>query len=325
MANTQIQAPSYESGNAKLIDPGIRKVWNDIYQQLEPKLGLVAKVDTLNAAYENQTSYAGLGDVPNVGEGETYSEDAIMHTYDTTFTAAKYGTLMPVSYELFDDQFFQIAGKTESLARATARKVEKLAASMYNNGFNTSYTSFGDAKPLFSTIHPRGDGGAAQSNASTTSIVLSDPNLETMILLMRNALDDRGNLIDLVPDTLVLQPAQEAAGIRITKSLNRSGTADNDANVHNMSEYTGGMLKVVAWNYIGATASGTDTQWFLIDSALNPVTWKWREKPQIIKLPDAVGAKNDVWYWKAKFRSAYGWHDWRGVVGSKGDGTSYTS
>lgn len=325
MANSVVPTPATTMGHSKLIDPGIKKIWDDAFKQLAPKLAAIVRVESMQGAYEEEAAYAGLSEVRAVSEGETYTQDAVLHTYDTTFTAAKYGVLMPVTYELFNDQFQKVAGKTESAAKAVQRKVEKLAHSMYVNGFSTSYTSYGDAKPLFSVSHPRADGGTAQSNASSTGVTLTEANLETQILLMRNALDDRGNLVDVIPTVLLVPPALEKEAIIITKSELRSDTAENDANVYNMSEYTGGMLKIVSSNYFGAAAGGSDTAWFLMDAGQHKVTWKWRERPSIVKLPDAVGAKNDVWYWKASFRAAYGWSDWRGIVGSKGDGQAYSS
>jgi len=324
MANVNIVTPATRASNSKLIDPGIKKIWFDEYKQLEPKLEKVLKVESMSTAYEDETNYAGLGEVPEVAEGETYTEDAILHTYDTTYTAGKRGFLIPVSYELDEDQLKKVQGQTKTAARAVARTVEKLGASMLVNGYDTSYTSYGDSKPLFSVSHTRADGGTAQSNASSTGITLTDANLETGILSMRDQLDDRGNMIEAIPNVLLVPPALEKEAIIITKSDKRSGTADNDKNVNAMTEYTGGKLNVIVWDYLGSAAGGSDTAWYLLGSD-HKLMWKWRIKPRIEKLNDSVGAKNDIYYWKARFRSTFGWSDWRCVWGSKGDGQAYAS
>ncbi len=320
-----VLTPALESGNAKLIDPGIKKYFYDIFKELAPKLDRVLKVETTTEAYQEVSAYAGLGVVPQLDEGETYPEDAVVATYTTTLTPEKYGTLVSVSHELYDDQREKIAGKTEAAARALARKIESLGASPFVNGYSTSYTSYGDAKPLFSVSHTRADGGTAQSNASATGITLTDANLETGILAMRTQLDDRGNMKDIVPSTLLVPPALLKEALVITKSEKRSNTGDNDANVYAMSEYTGGMLRVVEWNYLGAAAGGSDTAWYLLDDSAHLVTWLWRERPRIVMAPESVGFKNDIWYWKARFRADFGWYDWRGTWGSKGDGAAYAS
>jgi hypothetical protein len=141
---------------------------------------------------------------------------------------------------------------------------------------------------------------------------------------MRGQVDDRGNLLEVVPNTLLVPPALEKDAIIITKSDQRSGTANNDANVNKMAEYTGGRLKVIVWDYLGAAAGGSDTAWFLL-SPQHKVTWKWRVKTEIKKLPEAIGATNDVMFWKARYREAHGWSNFIGVWGSKGDSQAYGS
>jgi len=326
MANSLVPvAPVTVAANSKLIDPGIKAVLADSYSVLDEKLMKIFKTVDMRTLSEEFAGYAGLGSIPIVNELGEFSEDAIMHTYDTTLTAFKYGELLSISYELLEDDLSGAVEKAKYGTRALVRKAEAIGASVFNNGFNTSYTSYGDAKPLFSVSHTRADGGAAQSNASATGITLTEDNLETAILAMRSQLDDRGNLISIVPDTLLVPPALEKEALIITKSSNRSGTANNDANVNNMREYTGGQLKVVVWDFLGAAAGGSDTAWFLLSSTDNQIKWGWRRKPSVKKLEEAVGAKNETAYWKMSFRAAFGWLDFRGAWGSKGDGATYAS
>ena len=320
-----IVTPAVTSVHSKLVDPGVKKVFADEYKQYAPQLDKIFKVSSSDALYNEYMSYAGLSEAPLIEEGGSYSEDAIVPTYGTTLTQKKYGFLVPVSYELNKFQFEKIAGRVQESSRALARKVEGLASDELNNAFSTSYTSFGDGLPLCSTAHTSASGGSNQSNASATGITLTEANLETGILAMREQLDDRGNMVDIVPGKLIVPPALEKEALIITKSDKRSDTAENDANVYKMREYKGGMLDVIVWDYIGAAAGGSDTAWFLADPAHSKLMWEWSERPMIEKLPDSVGAKNDIFYWKARFMADAGWADFRGFWGSKGDGLSYSS
>lgn len=325
MANQSVITPATVAANAKLVDPGIKAVIAEMGDMLDQKMGKIFNVMSMSTAYEDVAGYTGLGGVPQVGEGEEFGEDAMLHTYDTTFTPYKYGQDLPISYELLEDDLSGAIRLSKLASEEMVRKAESLSASVFNHGFNTSYTSYGDAVPLFSTAHPRADGGSNQSNASSTGITLTEANLETGILAMRGQLNDRGGLISVVPDTLLVPPALEKEALIITKSSNRSGTADNDANVNNMREYTGGQLKVIVWDYLGSAAGGSDTAWFLLDSGKHEISWKWRKKPSVKRLAEAVGAKNQIAYWQMYFRAAYGWSNWKGVWGSKGDGSAYAS
>lgn len=325
MANIADIVPATVSANANLVDPGIKEVLDDNYNQLDAKLMKLFKSVELRTASEEFAGYTGLGDVPQVDEAEEFSDDAVMHTYNTTLTAYKYGNDMSISWELLEDQLPKVVGQAKKASEALTRKAEKLGSGVYNNGFDTSYTSYGDGLPLFSTAHTRADGGSNQSNASSTGITLTEANLETGIIAMREQLDDRGNLVSIVPNKLIVPPALEKEAKIITMSDKRSETSDNDANVYNMKGYTGGMLDVVVWDYLGAAAGGSDTAWFLMDDSQHELSWGWRHKPSVKRLSDAVGAKNQVYYWQYFFRAAYGWLDWRGVWGSKGDGQAYAS
>jgi hypothetical protein len=324
MANIAVSTPATIAANAKLVDPGIKEVLADEYSMLNEKLMKVFKSVEMRTIAEEFAGYSGLGSIPLINEAEEFGEDAIMHTYDTTLTAAKYGQLLPISYELLEDDLSGAVEKAKYGSRALTRKAESLGGDVFNNAFDTSYTSYGDGLPLCSVAHTRADGGSNQSNASASGITLTESNLETGILAMRDQLDDRGNLISVVPNVLLVPPALEKEALIITKSSNRSDTADNDANVYNMREFTGGQLKVVVWDYLGAAAGGSDTAWYLLSQGDHKVNWGWRRKPAVKRLDESVGAKNEIYYWKMSFRAAYGWRDWRGVWGSKGDGGSYT-
>jgi phage major head subunit gpT-like protein len=325
MANTAVSVPATVAANAKLVDPGVKEVLADNYSMLDEKLMKLFKPVEMRTVAEEFAGYSGLGDVPMVSEAEEFGEDAIMHTYDTTLTAYKYGQNMPISWELLEDDLNNVVGKAKQASKALTRKAEKLGSDVLNNGFSTSYTSYGDGLPLFSVAHTRADGGSNQSNASASGITLTEANLETGIVAMREQLDDRGELVNIVPNTLVVPPALEKEALIICNSRDRSDTANNDANVYNMSEYTGGRLKVVVWDYLGAAAGGSDTAWFLLSEGDHQLNWGWRHKPSVKRLDESVGAKNQVYYWQYYFRAAYGWRDWRGVWGSQGDGQVYAS
>src|SRR5690606_7007677 len=150
------------------------------------------------------------------------------------------------------------------------------------------YTSYGDGLPVFSTAHTVTGGGSNLSNASSTGIPLSAANLDSAIQAMLEQKDDRGELVACVPDTLLVPPRLLKTALEITKS--ELASADMETNVNNLPEYVGGMLRVVAWPYLGAAAGGSDTAWFLMDSTKHEVAIKWSEKLNIKQLSEDVGA-----------------------------------
>lgn len=313
------------------VSPAVRKHFVDAYEELKPKLEYAFKVDAQQTDYnEIEQNYTGLGDLTAIAEGEIFPEDAVIQGYNVIYTPVKYGKTIPITFEMFQwKKTNEIVNVAKQGGRAMARNQEKVSSSIYRNGFNAAFTSLSDAKPLFSTAHPRADGGAAISNASANGITLTEPNLETAILAMEEVLDDRGEQIQIFADTLLVPLALRKEAIVITKSVLQPGDNHNDINAYNsenanMQMYGGGTIaKVVVWHNLGAYLGGSDTAWYLLDSSNLAVTWKWAYKPMISEKNDITGFRNDITYFKARYGASTGWTNFRGVWGSKGDGQAY--
>lgn len=324
-----VTTPMVTGNFAKEVDPGVRKFYVEEYQQVDPmveKYFQVAKQIDLN---QEEQLVAGFGIAPVVTEASNYPKDSMLQSYTTIYTPDKYGFDFEVSDELvrYDKSgaFSRATTGSKAAARAIANRVGTQAGSVYNNGFNTSFTSFGDTKPLFSTSHVPADGGTSQSNASASSIALTDANLETAMVAFRQQLDDRGKPFVSNPDTLVVPFALQKTATIITGSDKRSGTADNDMNVYASAEYTGGTLRVVAWRYLSPDLGGSNTAWFLLDSRTHKVEFKWGVKPEVFNRYDFKLSPNDTYAWRARTEFSTGWSDFRGTYGSKGDGSAYSS
>ena len=198
----------------------------------------------------------------------------------------------------------------EALGKAAKRTQEYYAASVFNNGFTAANTSYGDAKPLFSTLHPRADGGTAQSNASSTGLTLTETNLETQRTSFRKFLDDKGMRFMSVPSCILVPVDLEKTAQILTKSQMRPGTTNNDINVY------ANMFDIKVWEYITST-----TAWFLLDMRNHLLTWYWRIRPEF---KQDTGFDSDAALYKTRVRFSFGWSDWRGTSGSKGDGAAYS-
>lgn len=295
------------------LDPAMRTVFFDRYD-LEPEVRpMVFNEQTSDRNIEEDSAITGLGLLTQTSElGPLDYEDALQ-MFKTTYTHQKYVKGIKVSQELIeDDQKNTIKRLPDALARSTKRTTEFYGASVINNSFNTSYTSYGDGKPLFSTLHTRVDGGTAQSNASATGVTLTDTNLETARIAFRKQLDDKGMKIMTTTKTLLVPiDLGKTAKVIVNSSL-RSNTADNDVNVYN------GMFQIVEWEWLSST-----TAWYLLGSkGEHELTWNWRVRPEF---KQDQSFDSDAALWKVRTRFSYGWSDWRSTWGSKGDGQAYSS
>lgn len=294
-----------------LLRPELHKIFDDSYQEIPQVFPSIFNVESSEKATERDSGVSGFGLLTETGEDSPITYEDPVQMYDQVYDHLKYTKGFRVTDELVeDDQWRIIRSKPQALGRAARRTEENLAATIFDNTF-TSTQLGGDGQELASTVHPRSDGGATQSNASATGVTLTYDNLETAEVAMRGQLDDKGMKIAVKPDTLLVPPALRREALTITKSVAIPGSGDNDVNIFQ------GTLKVIDWDYL----DGSTTAWFLIDSSQHKLMWFWRQRAT---MKNDYSFDNGASLFKIQERFSRGFSDWRGVWGSKGDGSAYS-
>ena len=299
-----------------LLDPRFRKIYGDELKAV-PRIGpSIFHMLSSNRNQEKDSAASGLSKLVERSENQAITYEDEIQGFDVTYTHKNYALGTSVSKTLWeDDQFNVILRKPTKLARSKIRTEEERMSHVFNYGFTAggggaaSFTS-GDALALFSNAHTREDGGATQSNYTTTD--LNEAAIETGLVGMSQTLDHKGQLCMVKADTLLVAPALEKEARILLESTQRVGTANNDINPYQ------GRLKLVVWDWLGSAATGgSDTQWFLLDSSLHQLNFFNRvdrglEGPEYDF--DTSTAK-----WKVDVRHSIGFSGWRGTYGSLGD------
>lgn len=294
-----------------LLTPGFREIFYEKFKQQEMVMDSIFHINTSEKADEKDSSVSGFGLAVQVAEGAPIDYEDPVQGYDTTYSHVKYVKGFKITQEMYDDDLYNIMNKRPAaLGSAMRRTAENQAASVFNNAFSTSYLG-ADSDPLASTLHGRPDGGSNQSNASATAVTLSETNLETGRIAMANQLDDKGQIIDVSADTLLVPLALEKTAHQIVDSTLRQGTADNDMN------FNKGRFNIKVWKFLTST-----TAWFLLDSSNHELNWFWRKRPEF-KQDELFDT--EVAVYKSSMRLSKGWSDWRGVWGSQGTTVAYSS
>lgn len=299
---------------------------NDMVATPGNKLTAVFKQKTSDQARERTVTKAGTGYLVDTPEGAAFAQDSRLPGYTTEYIFRKFTLGVTVTLEAMQDADYQDAlDQFADLTVSSNESKDRQALQLFNYAFTAQasvpalYAQYGDAKPMASTIHPRKDGGTAQSNASSTSIPLNEANLETARQALMNQLDDRGKPMRVGTGKLVLlvPPALEKLAVIITQSVKRSGTTNNDLNIYD------GLFTVIASQYISATqTNGSDTAWFLIDPRVAKLFFWLRKDVTTSRYIDP--RTKDVTF-DVYGRWQTGYSDWRGIWGSKGDNTAYSS
>src|SRR4030043_332141 len=217
---------------AEELDPSIREIFFDRYDQEPQVMPLVFNILTTSRESEKDSATTAFGKLVQTSELGALDYEDPTKMYPTTYTPLKYTKGFKVSQELVeDDQNNVISAMPRALAKSVVYTTEYYGASVFNNAFSTSYTSYGDGVPLCSMAHTRADGGSNQSNASTSGIVLSETNLETGRLALEKAFNDKGEIVNFKADTLLIPVDLRKTAQILTESTLRPGTANNDVNI----------------------------------------------------------------------------------------------
>ena len=289
---------------AELLEPGLRSIFEVQREALAASSVIPAlfNVTPSSKSAEHDLGAGGLSDFEEYKGAIEY--DKPDQGYKTTYTHVEYVKGIAVERKLVaDDQYNVINRRPRQLAIAAMRTREKHAASVFNNAFSGSFLG-GDAVALCSASHPYSPQNATvQSNTGTTA--LSYSSVISTRKLMRAFVDDRGELITVNPDTILVPPELEDTAWEIINTIQKPGTADNDANFVRSK-----VNRVVAWDYL------TDANnWFLADSMLASLYLNWFDREDLELAFDPTSDYSLVAKWRAYMRYSYGWSDYRWVYG----------
>lgn len=305
-----------EENFGKLLEPGLRKIFFETYDEIPEQFTKIYNVHSSTKASEHDWGMGAFGD----WEQRASQFDEVAYTtlspgLDRTYVHDAFTQGFMITREMYDDdQYRQIEKLPKAMARSGRAKVEKDALSLLNNAFvettpGTPDFPIYDGEALFSATHPLLDSASTSSNLATGA--LTEGNLKDALKIMRETLDEAGNLIQMKATKLIVPPALEDTAIRILKSTQIAGGELNDTNKF-LNSYG---IEVVVLDYLSDAAGGSDTAWFLQDGSRHEMNFFWRVKPEF-KWKEEFD--NFVAKYRGYMRYSFGVSDWRGVVGSTG-------
>lgn len=239
--------------------------------------------------------------------------DEIAKGYEVTFAHKQFAKGFIVERKLIDDNRLpEVFNQASSLGDSAFRMREKAGAQIFTNAFSaaTSQTlddwgtdAIGaDSVALCSTAHKRSPSDSTtQTNEGV--LALTKDNLSTTRQLHMALEDMHGDVMNVMPDEILVPPELEDAALTIVRSQMDPTSANNAINPQ------AGRFRVIAWHYL------TDANaWFTIDSALRRQNLPWYDR-----IPLEFGREGDFDTFQQKFRSymrfTLGWRDWRWVYG----------
>jgi hypothetical protein len=291
----------------KQLNLGLNTVFGMEYDRYPEQWRALYSTEQSMKAFEEDVQMIGFGAAPTKAEGAMINYDSGREGFVSRYVHETVALAFAITEEAEEDGLYGSLGA--KYARALARSMQQTKEIKGANIFNTATTTSlgGDGQALLDGSHPLGGGGTA-SNILGTPADLSETSLETILVQISTAVDDRSIPIALSGRKLAVPPQLVFVAERIIKSNLRPGTADNDINaMRNMGMIPEGVV-------VNQRFTNPDQYFILTDC---PDGMKHFVRAPIKKAVEGDFETGNLRY-KCRERYSFGFTDWRGVYGSEG-------
>ena len=304
---------------SKELLPGLNAVFGMEYGEVSDEHKPLFETENSDRAFEEEVLFTGFGTAPTKAEGAAVSFDDAQESFTSRYTHETVALAFAITEEAMEDNLYDTFAKlrAKGLARAMANTKQVKAADVFNNGFNSAFAG-GDGQQLFSASHPTiGDGNQSNTLGATD---LSEASLESALITISKAKDDRGILIGLqtqslhIPSDLAFTADQilnstmsTTIGVNPTTAANGATNVNDINSIRNQGMVPGGFF---------VNRRFTDTNaWFLKTDCPNGAKMFVRSPLQTKMEPDFD--TGNVRF-KARERYSFGFSDWRSYYGASG-------
>jgi hypothetical protein len=223
-------APMRSTDFRSIVEPILNECFDGVYDQRADEWSRVFREeDGIPRNYHEEPVLYGFGAAPQLPDGTpvTYQQGGVL--FLKRYLYKVYGLAFALTKVLVEDGDHIRIGQVYArhLAQSLVETKELLAANVLNQAFNSSVPG-GDGVSLISNAHPIVNG--TFSNQLATAAVLSQTSLEQMLIQIRQAVDNNGKKIRLVPRQLIVAPGNIFQAEVLLKSVLRTGNANNDIN-----------------------------------------------------------------------------------------------
>lgn len=299
--------PMRDTDFRSIVEPILNEEFDGIYDQRSDEWKQVFKQETGTPRnYHEEPVLYGFGAAPELPDGMpvTYQGGGVL--FIKRYVYRVYGLAFALTKVLVEDGDHIRIGSLYSrhLAQSLIETKETLCANVLNRSFNASYPG-GDGVSLVNASHPLAIGSF--SNALTAA-AMSQTSVEQALIAIRNAVDNNGKRIRLMPEKIVASPNNVFQAEVILNSILRSGGANNDINpIKSMGLLKGGQANLARLT--------SPTAWWIKTNAPEGLKLMMRRPLQKSMEGDF---DTDSMRYKSTERYDTGWTDPRIVWGNAG-------
>lgn len=293
-----------------IVEPILNETFDGIYDQRADEWKMIFReFRGTPRNYHEEPVLFGMGAAPALPDGTPVTYDSGGVLFIMRYVYQVYGLAFALTKVLVEDGDHIRIGNiyAEHLAQSLIETKETLCANVLNTAFNNSYPG-GDGVSLINASHPLAPPAGSFSNQLTTAAALSQTSLEQMLIQIRNAVDNNGKRIRLVPLQIVDGPSLVFQAEVLLKSVLRAGTANNDINpVKSMGLLSKGQANI--------TRMTSQTAWFIQTDVKQGLKLAMRRPLEKSMEGDF---ETDSMRYKSTERYIPGWTDPRCLYGTPG-------
>ena len=224
-------APMRSTDFRSIVEPILNECFDGVYDQRADEWSRVfTEQDGIPRNYHEEPVLYGFGAAPQLPDGTpvSYQQGGVL--FLKRYVYSVYGLAFALTKVLVEDGDHIRIGQVYArhLAQSLVETKELLSANVLNLAFTGGASAGGDGVSLVNTAHPIVSG--TFSNQLATSANLSQTSLEQMLIQIRQAVDNNGKKIRLVPRQLIVAPGNIFQAEVLLKSVLRTGNANNDIN-----------------------------------------------------------------------------------------------
>ncbi len=268
---------------------------------------------------EKYTIETALGDFSPVGENGAYPVTGFQEGFAKVIEPDTWKSQFAVTQEMIEDaKIGKIKSRVKQFTLSYNRTREKYGAGLLALGTQKMITFGGktydatcaDKTALFNAAHPSATKGSKLTQSNLFKAAFSQGVMDTMQEMMQKFTDDDGNLLNVMPDTIII-PNSGALKRAVFAAVGSELDPDSSNNAWNFQV---GLWNVLVWNYLPATLNGKP-YFFMADSQF---LQDYMCLPWIDRVPLAVRSyidnNTDANVFSGRARFAAGFNNWRGIA-----------
>ncbi|WDM22644.1 Mu-like prophage major head subunit gpT family protein [Paenibacillus polymyxa] len=273
------------SWDKNVLEPVFRELYTQAQEGMKDYIGMMYDIQPSTKAVESIEMIGGEGLMEewSHSNNQVYYSD-VNELWQKYFTPGKFSDGRQIDRDFIDDlKLTAIKDRITSLAQSEYYTRQAQAAEWFVNGDKTtgvdfrgrSYdSSLPDKKALFATDHPLapGDTGPGQSNKGTDELTIDA--FDDTVVAMQAWTNDRGNLLPVMPDTLIVAPYNRRAALQIAGISGKGEGYEPGSADHNINIYEGD-IKVIVNPFF---TKGNRKAWIAADSRRMKRAMKWFER-----------------------------------------------